>query len=156
MRPDLSACRCKVHRGQARAERGFAIIGAFFLVVILALLGLYLSRVTAQNQAGSAMDIQGARAYQAANAGIEWAAAQLLLPAAAPACFAATTVTFAGTSLAPFTTAVSCSATVQTEAGSNITSYQVTANSCNQPACPQWTPAAGYVERQVEASFARP
>ena len=156
MRPDRSASTCQARRAHPRAERGFAIIGAFFLVVILALLGLYLSRVTAQSQAGSALDIQGARAYQAANAGIEWAAAQLLLPAAAPACFAATTVTFAGTSLAPFTTAVSCSATVQTEAGSNITSYRITANSCNQPACPRAAPAAGYVERQVEASFARP
>jgi MSHA biogenesis protein MshP len=136
-------------------EHGFAIIGAFFLVVILALLGLYLSRVTAQNQAGSAIDIQGARAYSAANAGLEWAAAQLLLPASAPGCFAATTITFAGSVLEPFTTAVSCSSTVQTEAGAAITSYRVVANSCNQPVCPQSTPGSGYVERQLELSLAR-
>ena len=136
-------------------QRGFAIIGAFFLVVVLALLGLYLSRVTARNQAGSALDIQGARAYAAANAGVECAAAQMLLPSGAPGCFAATTLTFADGVLQPFSVAVSCSSTVQAEEGSAITSYRIVANSCNQPVCPQATPAFGYVERQVEASFAR-
>jgi MSHA biogenesis protein MshP len=137
-------------------ERGFAIVGAFFLVVILGALGLYLSRITAQNQAGSALDIQGARAYQAANAGIEWAAARLLMVAAAPACFRDTTLSFVDSVLEPFTVSVSCSVTLLAEGGVDVSTYRVVANACNQPACPSDRPAEGYVERQVEATLARP
>lgn len=140
----------------ARRERGFAIVGAFFLVVILGALGVYLSRITAQNQAGSALDIQGARAYQAANAGIEWAASRLLLPASAPSCFTATTLAFPGTVSEPFTVTLNCSVTVLAEGGVDVSTYRIVANACNQPACPSANPGAGYVERQVEATLARP
>ncbi len=137
-------------------ERGFAIVGAFFLVVILGALGLYLSRITAQNQAGSALDIQGARAYQAANAGIEWAASRLLLDPVAPGCFRDTTLSFGDSVLEPFTVSVSCSVTILAEGGVDLSTYRIVANACNQPACPSDKPAEGYVERQVEATLGRP
>ena len=156
-RPVAPRCgRRKPAGAGRRRERGFAIVGAFFLVVILGALGLYLARITAQNQAGSALDIQGARAYQAANAGIEWAAARLLLEPVAPGCFRETTLSFTDSMLEPFTVSISCSATVLAEGGVDLSSYRIVANACNQPACPSARPAAGYVERQVEATLGRP
>ncbi|MBC7780055.1 MAG: agglutinin biogenesis protein MshP, partial [Proteobacteria bacterium] len=79
---------------QPMRQRGFAILGAFFLVIVLGALGVAMARMTAQNQAGAALDVQGARAFEAARTGIEWASWQVLNPASAPACFAATTLTF--------------------------------------------------------------
>jgi len=56
------------------AQRGFSLVSAIFLLVVLAGLGAAMvSFSTTQNQ-GLAMDVMGSRAYQAASAGIEWAA----------------------------------------------------------------------------------
>ncbi|MDP1634901.1 MAG: hypothetical protein Q8L69_09490 [Gallionellaceae bacterium] len=55
-------------------QRGFSLVSAIFLLVVLAGLGAAMvSFSTTQNQ-GLAMDVMGSRAYQAASAGIEWAA----------------------------------------------------------------------------------
>jgi MSHA biogenesis protein MshP len=55
-------------------QRGFSLVSAIFLLVVLAGLGAAMvSFSTTQNQ-GLAMDAMGSRAYQAASAGIEWAA----------------------------------------------------------------------------------
>ncbi len=143
-------------RSTHAAQRGFAIAGAFFLVIILGLLGTYIARITAQNQAGAALDLQGARAFEAARSGAEWAAFQLLSPSAAPACFTATTLTFPATVLAPFTTSVSCTVVQVSEAGVTLSAYQITARACNQPPCTGGAPTAGYVDRQVEVSMVRP
>lgn len=56
------------------SQRGFSLVSAIFLLVVLAGLGAAMvSFSTAQNQS-QAMDLMGSRAYQAANAGVEWAA----------------------------------------------------------------------------------
>jgi MSHA biogenesis protein MshP len=156
-RCDRRVPRTADHRAAAPgAQRGFAIVGAFFLVAILAALGLYLSRITAQNQAGSALDISGARAYQAARAGVEWAAFQVLSPATAPACPATTTLALpADSALAPFTVTITCSMVLLAEAGSDIRHYQFTARACAPGPCTSAQPPAGYVDRQVEATLVR-
>jgi MSHA biogenesis protein MshP len=153
-RPPCPACPPCCEARPIR-QRGFAIVGAFFLVVVLAALGLYLSRFTAQNQAGSALDIQGARAYEAARTGMEWAAWRVLDPAAAPGCFAATTLGFPDGVLQPFTVTIGCSAVVLAEAGENVTAYQLIARACNQPPCAGGAPLPGYVDRQVEVTVVR-
>jgi MSHA biogenesis protein MshP len=57
-----------------KLQRGFSLISAIFLLVVLAGLGAAMvSFSTMQNQS-LALDVMGSRAYQAANAGIEWAA----------------------------------------------------------------------------------
>jgi len=54
-------------------QRGFSLVSAIFLLVVLAGLGaVMVTFSTAQNQS-LAMDVLGSRAYQAAHAGIEWA-----------------------------------------------------------------------------------
>jgi MSHA biogenesis protein MshP len=56
-----------------RQARGVAIITAIFLLVAVAGLAVAIVTLTTTQQAGTAQDIQGIRAYQAAKAGIEWA-----------------------------------------------------------------------------------
>ncbi len=65
--------------GRASAG-GFAIVSAIFLIVILAALGVGILVFSRAQQASSAYDVQGSRAYQAARAGIEWAVYQRVAP----------------------------------------------------------------------------
>ena len=67
-----------------RAAKGFAIVTAIFLLVILAALGVGMLVFSKAQQTTSAYDVQGSRAYQAARAGIEWALYQRLNPTANP------------------------------------------------------------------------
>ena len=63
------------------SSRGFAIVSAIFLIVVLAALGVGIVVFSKAQQASSAYDVQGSRAYQAARAGIEWALYQRVSPA---------------------------------------------------------------------------
>lgn len=71
----------------ARANRGFAIITAIFLLVVLAALGVGMLVFSKSQQTTSGYDVQGSRAYQAARAGIEWALYRRLNPANNPALY---------------------------------------------------------------------
>jgi MSHA biogenesis protein MshP len=61
-------------------NKGFLLPAAIFILVILAGLGAYALNITSVQQATSTQDVQGSRAYQAARAGVEWAAYQVLAP----------------------------------------------------------------------------
>jgi MSHA biogenesis protein MshP len=151
-------------------QRGFSLATAIFLIVVLALLGAFIVKVTGLQQSSAQLDVQGVRAYQAARAGVEWAAYQVLDPANAlnpascdpvqmPVCPAATTqLTSLAESLSPFTVSVQCAAVSTTEGGRTVNVYQITATACNQPAagsCLATTPATGYVERQIAATLSK-
>ena len=60
--------------------QGFLLPAAIFVLVILAALGAYALNITSVQQTTSTQDVQGSRAYQAARAGVEWAAYQVLAP----------------------------------------------------------------------------
>lgn len=59
-------------------QAGFSLIGAIFILVIVSLLGQYLINITGVQRQTSLLALQIARAYQAANTGIEWGVAELL------------------------------------------------------------------------------
>ena len=61
-------------------QQGFLLPAAIFILVILAGLGAYALNITSVQQSTSLQDTQGTRAYQAARAGVEWAAYQVLSP----------------------------------------------------------------------------
>lgn len=140
--------------------RGFTIISALFLIVVLAALGAAISKISVRQHTGTATDLNIAQAALAARAGLEWGAYQVLRnpapPAAAPACFGSTNMTLAGT-LAGMTVTVTCTRTpgagTVSDGGTAMAFYQLVANACNAPtsgACP----ATGslqptYVERQL-------
>ena len=152
------------------AQGGFSIVTAIFLVVVLAMLGVFIVSVTGIQQSSQVLDIQGVRAYQAARAGIEWGAHQVLDPnntlnagscaaPAMPACPATTDLTGLAGSLSPFTVTVTCTRTTDEEGNRNIWVYQLESTACNQPtgsSCPNaGTPAIGYVERRITATLGK-
>lgn len=147
------------------AERGFSIVTAVFILVVLALLAAFIVSVTGLQQSTAQLDLQGVRAYQAARAGIEWGAYQTLDPnntigtPALPACPASpTNMSGLAASLSVFTVTVTCSLTSTTEGNRNVGAYQIVSTACNQPsggACPNPTPSTGYVERQLQATLSK-
>ena len=128
---------------------GFALPSAIFLMVILALLGVFIVRINTIQTGSLALDVLGTGAYQAARAGTQWGAFQTLNPAVAPACFGANNVTFPGTSLASFTATVNCTQSATDELGVARSIYQISATACNQPPCPNGAPTTNYTERVI-------
>src|SRR5712691_3951179 len=104
-------------------QTGFSIIAAIFLLVVLALLGVFIASVTGMQQSGGQLDVLGVRAYQSARAGVELGAWRVLdpnntlnpvscSPIVMPSCFASpqNLPALAG-SLAGFAVTVTCTPT---------------------------------------------
>lgn len=143
-----------------RPARGFSLVTAIFLLVVLSALGAFMVIFTGLQQNTIQTDVLGVRAYYAARAGINWAMYRALDPDNPGTLTFATCPTgtialgaLAG-SLAPFSVTVSCTPYSATEANRNIQVYEITATACNQSVCPG-TPAAGYVERSVVVTVAK-
>lgn len=105
----ISPSVCSPRMGQ----RGFSLVSAIFLLVVLAGLGVAILNVSTVQHTASALDLLGARAYQAARAGVEWGLYRHRVAAGAYCSNAATPdmQTFAlpaGTTLSNFTVTVSC------------------------------------------------
>jgi MSHA biogenesis protein MshP len=108
--------RChRPRQGARQGARGFALIAAIFLLVIVAGMAAYAVNMSANSAAGSALSVQSARAYQSARAGIEWAAYQVkdpngtLAPGATnlPDCFTSTPLSLPAV-MGGFTVTVTC------------------------------------------------
>ncbi|MGB9128174.1 MAG: hypothetical protein WCB97_00850 [Thiobacillus sp.] len=137
-----------------RTESGFVLPTAIFLLVILAALATYMVSLSRTSHLSSALDIQGSRAYQAARAGIEWAAWQVVDPQTQPPisttpCPADTTLTLTGT-LAAFKVDVTCIRTPATDGADAVAIYQVTSTATSGA-----IGEVDRVERQVQASFSK-
>ncbi|MCQ4348613.1 hypothetical protein NGA35_14520 [Pseudomonas stutzeri] len=91
-----------------RPERGFALVAALFVMVVVAVAVAAMSRLSVTQNASLDLGIQQARAYQAARAGLEWGLHQLLLESNAGDCPAASNVSMAGSGLEDFTVSFAC------------------------------------------------
>ncbi|HEV8645305.1 MAG TPA: agglutinin biogenesis protein MshP [Burkholderiales bacterium] len=140
--------------------QGFSLISAIFLLVVVTLLGAYVVTLSTSQQTTEALDIEGARAYQAARAGVEWGAWQILQdPAGAfstacnGAAYAAPTsqslAGLAGT-LSGFAVDVQCGSAATTEAGVNVRVYRLTVTASKGT-----LGSLFYVERQLQAVISR-
>ncbi len=58
-------------------QHGFTLVMAIFILVVLALVGGYMVRLSGVEHTTTSDALQNARAYQAAKAGINWAAATI-------------------------------------------------------------------------------
>ncbi|HEY4214743.1 MAG TPA: hypothetical protein VGM84_24915 [Steroidobacteraceae bacterium] len=104
----------------AHGQRGFALIAAIFLIVVLAGLGVFAARVRSTQQQTSSFAILEARAQAAAQAGIE-SGANLALAAVPKTCPATRSWTLSEASLAGFTVKVTCAS--QPHPGVSYRSY---------------------------------
>lgn len=143
-------------------QRGFSLITAIFLLVVVAGLGAMMTTFFTLQQQSSALDVLGSRAYQAVRAGIEWGTfqitqSQVVSPAGvfATACQNGTATpqpTLAGTPLSPFSLTVSCRAFSYTESSGAYWMYDITATASGvNGAAPG---GEDYVERVMQASIA--
>lgn len=57
-------------------QKGFTLIQAVFILVVLGLLGMVMVRLIGVQTSTGVLALQGARAYHAARSGLEWGAAQ--------------------------------------------------------------------------------
>lgn len=147
-------------------QRGFSLITAIFLLVILAMLGAFMITLSTTQNVTAAQDFQGSQAFRAARAGIEWAATRICNGAGVanpdyPASTSCPTLPLtacpaASTSMAVgnYTVTVACimnadasGATIYDEGGTSryifwITSTAITGASVG---------SIGYIERSVNA-----
>ena len=138
-----------------RMQRGFSLVTAIFLLVVIAALGAFAVTISTAQQQSSSLDVLGVRAYHAARAGIEWGAYQVISSPAGIACpvaGASNPVAMpAGPTLSGFVVDVSCwSFAPVSEAGANVTMYRLQSTATQGAVA---TPT--YVERQIGVTIAR-
>jgi MSHA biogenesis protein MshP len=126
-------------------QRGFSLVTAIFLLVVIAALGTFAVTLSTTQQQSAALDVLGSRAYQAARAGIEWGAYQALQNGS---CSATSTLAALPNTLAGFSVAVTCISTATTEGGVPVTMYQLI-SIASQGTSPT------YVERQMSVTIAK-
>lgn len=137
-------------------QRGFSLVSAIFLLVVIAMLGTFAVTLSTTQQQSSALDVLGSRAYQASRAGIEWGAYQVIRNPAGISCplsGASNPVAMpaAPSTLSGFTVDVSCwSYAPVSEAASTVTMYQLTSTATQGTVA---TPS--YVERQMTVTIAQ-
>lgn len=150
-----------------KMQRGFSLVSAIFLLVVIAALGTFAVTLSTTQHQSAALDVMGARAYQAARAGIEWGAYQVIQSSVAGTTFASNCQTggalpqpgaLPGT-LTGFTVAVGCSATPHDEgerttaSGNPLWMYQLTSTASGVAGAPVGSP--DYVERQMTVTIAQ-
>lgn len=131
-------------------QRGFSLIMAIFLTVVLGGIAVFIGRVSSMQHHSSALDEEGAMAYQAARAGIEWGVYQAV---AGSACANSTLFTLAvptaSSSTVDYTVTVECAHAAASEGPATIDVYRITATANN---------AAGgnfAVERRLTATVSK-
>ena len=131
--------RCEI----ARRWRGFALVPALFLIVVVGLLAAVALRVTTAQQETVSLALQQARALSAARAGIDWAAYNAINGSCAGG-----TLSLSAASLAGFTVVVTCAATAYTDGAGSFKAFTFasTATFGNYG-------TADFVRRSVRATF---
>ena len=141
-----------------QSSKGFSLVSAIFLLVVIAALGTFAVTLSTTQQQSQALDVLGARAYQAARTGIEWGAYQVIQSSVAGSGFAAACQAgsappqpgaLPGT-LAGFNVNVGCSATSHVESTATLWVYQLTSTAMQGTVA---TP--NYVERQMTVTIAQ-
>lgn len=143
---------------QVPSQRGFSLVAAIFLLVILSALGVFMLSISTMQQTTSTQDLLGSQAYQAAKAGIEWGAYQIITPennnpatGGTPryVCVASTVLPALGGSLSGFTVTVDCTSNTDFDEGGNkVRVYQLTSTARFGALA-----TTSYIERRLSASI---
>ncbi|NOS96015.1 MAG: hypothetical protein HOP26_06300 [Methylotenera sp.] len=122
-----------------KIQRGFAIIAAIFLLVVLAALGAFMVTFSNTQHLTSAQDVQGSRAYWAARAGLEWGIASTTT-----ACPTSPTTL----SVNSFNVIVTCALQTYPEGSATINIFRITSVASTGN-----IGNVGFIERSVSASI---
>ncbi len=102
-------------------QRGFALVAAIFLMVVLSSLGIYIVRISGIEHQTVNVALLGARAFQAARTGVEWGAFQALDSAACTT----TTLNLTEGGLSGFDVEVTCNSSSHTETGNTYNLFVI-------------------------------
>lgn len=139
---------------RTRSQRGFLVMAAVFLLVIVGAYVAYLANQSTVQQQTTILDVESARALQAARAGLDWGAYQVLINSSCV--LGPTSVPFTASTLTSFTASVSCSASGSlTEGANTIVVYTITSTGCNAASCPSASPTSTYAERQLSLKVSK-
>ena len=101
-------------------QAGFSLVTTLFILVVLAVLGVYMSLMVGVQNQSTALTVQGFRAWYAAISGLDWTAYQINTTGNCPA--VPTTMTIEG-----FTVSLTdCTSYPVFEAGNNYNLHDVT------------------------------
>lgn len=136
---------------------GVGLVTAIFLLVVLAGLGVAAVTIFNAQQSSSSLDLDGAKAYQAARAGLEWG---LFRQRREGQCGDAS-FGFGDSVLANFTVTVTCRAIggLTNEDGdpADLVRFRIVAVACNQPVGGACTEQPGnspdFVQRRLEVEI---
>lgn len=104
-----------------RRQRGFALVVAIFLLVVLASLGVYIVKISGVQHQTVNIALLGARAFEAARTGIEWGAFQALDSGACTT----STLNLTEGGLDGFDVDVTCTTSSHTELGNAYNLYLI-------------------------------
>jgi MSHA biogenesis protein MshP len=128
-------------------QTGLGAIAAIMILVMLAGLAAFMASLSSSQQIGGSLDVQGSKAYSAAQSGVEWGLYQAITAAS---CAASTNLG----AIDGMSVTVTCASSAVPEQGSSANFYSITATACNQPTgstCPGATTNPLYVERRISA-----
>jgi MSHA biogenesis protein MshP len=128
-------------------REGFSLVSALFLLVVVASAGAAALRLVGAERRTSSLGMLGARAHQAARAGLEWGVAKVV--GDPTACPAGGSFTLSGGSLSGFDLTVTCALTGHPE-GAQTTNVFVITSFAQRGAFG----SAEYVSRRLEATVA--
>mgnify|MGYP001811827903 CR=1 FL=1 len=126
-----------------RTQRGFSLVPALFLLVVLSALGIVAARLAGVQHQTVVLAMQSGRAYAAARSGIDWSAYQALVNGNC----AASTVALTETGLSGFSVETNCSSTTHTEGPNTVRVYVIDAFA--------WSGSYGnpdYVSRRIRST----
>ena len=121
-------------------QRGFSLVTAIFVLVVLAALGGYMVSISGTQHFTTLHALQGAKAYHAARSGIEWS-----LGSISNGGVCSGTPSLSG-NLADFTVTVSCDSSTFTDGVDTFTIYNI-----NSVATTGTIGTPGFAARQIQA-----
>ena len=128
--------------GKGRRERGFALVGAVFVLVVLAALGTVMVKVSGVQSRTGTLALQTAQAYQAARGALEWGIYRAVTTGT---CDPSTSFVLDGHSVT-----VGCQSSTVSEGGGNIEIFRLTVLAERGS-----FGVADYVSRSLQATVSR-
>lgn len=109
------------------SKKGFSLISAIFLIVIIGLVSGYLISITSLIQASTNLFVVQSKTYFASLSGLEWGARSIILnPTACPA--SPTVINFNDTGLRGTSVSVTCSLNTYNDGSTTLRVFTITGN----------------------------